>query len=488
MTKLTTVRKSTQTLPMARLGPPSTMPRFRWQQPTPNRATPPNFGLTRGGERHGFNWGEDSILPYQVSDDYDREQRPAELEVLVIENERLRAVIAPSLGGRLLELKDLASGRDLVFRNPVFQPANLAALNAWFSGGIEWNGLIPGHTPFTCAPVFAGVRETAAGADPPDLRVRPHRRGDMADRSLPAGGLGPAVRARAHRQSVVRAAPRLLVDQHRGADERRHAGAEPGRVLDRAHLAGQQSRPLRLSAGRTGTRPIRTTGRTRPRCSSARHRPRGSSSPRSIARALASCRRARARWRAESSSISAASRRAELDGLPRAAGRGKIPRDPERHRTDAEPAVSCSRRVRSWTGPRHLRRSSSMRPRRTIPTIGRRCRTRRQSLDGAVPAEELARVDAFLREQSRLPLDIRYSAGQPWGDRGRSSCWAGSSRQGLDFGVDAPGDCWDDLARGLAISEANLRDVPDGIAVSNALDGPRRCERRGAGRRRGSTR
>ena len=130
MTTPTTVSKSTLALPMARLGPPSTMPRFRWQQPTPNRATPPNFGLTPEESANGFNWGEDSILPYQVSDDYDREQRPAELEVLVIENERLRAVIAPSLGGRLLELRDLASGRDLVFRNPVFQPANLAALNA----------------------------------------------------------------------------------------------------------------------------------------------------------------------------------------------------------------------------------------------------------------------------------------------------------------------------------------------------------------------
>ncbi len=139
---MTTVRRERLSMPMSRLGPPSNLPRFRWQQPMPNKPTPPNFGLTEHESRHGFNWGEDSILPYQVSDDYDRDLQPGTLDVLVLENGRLKAVVAPSLGGRLLELKDLATGRDLVFRNPVFQPANLAALNAWFSGGIEWNGLI----------------------------------------------------------------------------------------------------------------------------------------------------------------------------------------------------------------------------------------------------------------------------------------------------------------------------------------------------------
>jgi hypothetical protein len=68
----TSVRIEKIALPMARLGRPSNMPRFRWQQPTPNRATPPDVGLTEEESRNGFRWGEDSILPYQVSDDYDR--------------------------------------------------------------------------------------------------------------------------------------------------------------------------------------------------------------------------------------------------------------------------------------------------------------------------------------------------------------------------------------------------------------------------------
>ncbi|MDB5537951.1 MAG: hypothetical protein JWQ65_2826, partial [Devosia sp.] len=111
----TSIHAETLTLPASRLGQPSNVPRFRWQQPIPDNETPPHFGLSADESSHGFSWGKDSILPYQVSDDYDRDLKPGTLEVLVIENARLRAVVAPTLGGRLLELKDLSTGRDLVF-------------------------------------------------------------------------------------------------------------------------------------------------------------------------------------------------------------------------------------------------------------------------------------------------------------------------------------------------------------------------------------
>ncbi|MDO5620752.1 MAG: DUF5107 domain-containing protein [Paracoccus sp. (in: a-proteobacteria)] len=163
-----TLTETRLTLPMAALGPACPMPRYRWQQPIPSTDTLPAQGLVGDEVTHPFNWGEDSILPYQVQDSYDRDQQPGVLDVLVLENDRFRAQVAPGLGGRLLSLLDKVAGRDLLFANPVFQPANLAALNAWFSGGVEWNGLTPGHSPTTCSPVFAARVDTSRG---PVLRL-----------------------------------------------------------------------------------------------------------------------------------------------------------------------------------------------------------------------------------------------------------------------------------------------------------------------------
>lgn len=165
---MTEIRREALSLPVSRLGAANPLPAFRWQQPTPFKPAPPAANLAADEVEGAFLWGAASILPYRVQDDYDRAQAPGTLDAVVIDNGRLRAVVLPQLGGRLWALADLATGRELLFRNPAFQPANLAALNAWFSGGIEWNGLIPGHSPFTCSPVFCGVVETDRG---PILRL-----------------------------------------------------------------------------------------------------------------------------------------------------------------------------------------------------------------------------------------------------------------------------------------------------------------------------
>ena len=150
-------------MPISGLGSANSLPVFRAQQPMRSKPVPPHVGLNAEESANPFVFGEDSILPYQVQDSYDRTQAPGEMPLVEISNGRLLATVAPHLGGRLMSLRDLRLQRDLVFCNPVFQPANLAALNAWFSGGIEWNGPTPGHSPFTCSPVFCGVVNTPRG-------------------------------------------------------------------------------------------------------------------------------------------------------------------------------------------------------------------------------------------------------------------------------------------------------------------------------------
>jgi len=96
-----------------------------------------------------------NVLPYRMRDNYGRDRRPCEFVSVVLENDVLRATFLPELGGRLWSLVHKASGRELLDVNPVFQPTNLAACNAWISGGVEWNFGLRGHSPQTCRPVFA---------------------------------------------------------------------------------------------------------------------------------------------------------------------------------------------------------------------------------------------------------------------------------------------------------------------------------------------
>jgi hypothetical protein len=110
-----------------------------------------------------------SVLPYTMQDGYTRRRQRRDFRVAVLENELLRAAFFIELGGRLWSLVHKPSGRELLDANPVFQPANLALRNAWFSGGVEWNIGTTGHWPLTCSPLFAARVERSDGT--PVLRL-----------------------------------------------------------------------------------------------------------------------------------------------------------------------------------------------------------------------------------------------------------------------------------------------------------------------------
>ncbi|QGV77736.1 DUF5107 domain-containing protein [Streptomyces ficellus] len=152
-----TVRRTVLTLPAAPLGPENPLPALRPLDPPrtvdddTRRAMPRDMARRIGYEPLR------TPLPTRVLDGYGRERRATGFDAIVIENDRLRATVLPGLGGRVHSLHHKPAGRELLHRNPVFQPAAFALNGAWFSGGIEWNIGATGHTALTCAPLHAAV-------------------------------------------------------------------------------------------------------------------------------------------------------------------------------------------------------------------------------------------------------------------------------------------------------------------------------------------
>ncbi|MBE6766046.1 MAG: DUF5107 domain-containing protein [Ruminococcaceae bacterium] len=114
------------------------------------------------------------IFPYRMQDLYTRDRKLIDLEVAVLENKYIKATFAPTLGGKLLSLIDKTQNRDLLFKNPVIQPCNLALRNAWTSGGVEWNIGMVGHSPFTCSTMHTVSLKATDGT--PILRMYEYER------------------------------------------------------------------------------------------------------------------------------------------------------------------------------------------------------------------------------------------------------------------------------------------------------------------------
>ncbi|MEY7979516.1 DUF5107 domain-containing protein [Streptomyces pilosus] len=152
---VTTIRREVLTLPAAHLGPDNPLPPLRPLDEMHRIEDRDKAGLPRDMARQTGHAPLHSLLPVPVRDGYDRDRAPRPVDALVIENDRLRATVLPALGGRIASLVHRPTGRELLYRNPVFQPANFALNGAWFSGGIEWNIGATGHTTLSCSPVHA---------------------------------------------------------------------------------------------------------------------------------------------------------------------------------------------------------------------------------------------------------------------------------------------------------------------------------------------
>ncbi|MYV72254.1 DUF5107 domain-containing protein, partial [Streptomyces sp. SID2131] len=168
---MTTVRRAVLTLPAAPLGPDNPLPALRAPARAGAHAVDERTlaGLPRDMARGIGRAPLRSLLPVPVRDGYGRDRVPTDLDTLVIENDRLRVTVLPGLGGRIHSLHHKPTGRELVHRNPVLQPAAFALNGAWFAGGVEWNTGATGHTALSCSPLHAATVRAPDGG--PMLRL-----------------------------------------------------------------------------------------------------------------------------------------------------------------------------------------------------------------------------------------------------------------------------------------------------------------------------
>lgn len=82
---------------------------------------------------------------------------------LWIENEYLRALVLPEIGGRVHALQDKTNGYDLIYRQEVIKPALVGLAGPWISGGIEFNWP-QHHRPATFLPVETRIEEGEDGS------------------------------------------------------------------------------------------------------------------------------------------------------------------------------------------------------------------------------------------------------------------------------------------------------------------------------------
>lgn len=153
------------------LGPENSVPDLI---PGENIQNKTNFFLDEDDEIYEGYGKRETAFPYRQYTCYTRTLKEKELPTAILENRFLKATFLPTYGGRLWSLIDKTTGENLLYTNDVIRPSNLAIRNAWFSGGVEWNISMIGHTPFTMEPLFTSKLEKEDGT--PVLRMYEYER------------------------------------------------------------------------------------------------------------------------------------------------------------------------------------------------------------------------------------------------------------------------------------------------------------------------
>jgi tetratricopeptide (TPR) repeat protein len=93
------------------------------------------------------------IYPYYRFEGYTDTPVDREWTVVELENDFLRVMILPEIGGKIWAAFEKSTGRSFIYNNQVVKFRDIAMRGPWTSGGIEPNYGIIGHTPNCATPV-----------------------------------------------------------------------------------------------------------------------------------------------------------------------------------------------------------------------------------------------------------------------------------------------------------------------------------------------
>ena len=113
-------------------------------------------------EKRVYQGSSGVVYPYPVIEKIADEAVDKSYKALWLENEYVKIMILPELGGRVQMAYDKIKERHFVYYNHVIKPALVGLAGPWISGGIEFNWP-QHHRPSTYTPVDWAIEELEDG-------------------------------------------------------------------------------------------------------------------------------------------------------------------------------------------------------------------------------------------------------------------------------------------------------------------------------------
>ena len=90
-------------------------------------------------EKRVYQGSSGRVYPHPVTDRISDAAERVSYRALFLENDYIKVMILPSLGGRVARAFDKVKNYDFIYYNRVIKPALVGLAGPWISGGIEFN-------------------------------------------------------------------------------------------------------------------------------------------------------------------------------------------------------------------------------------------------------------------------------------------------------------------------------------------------------------